>query len=188
MTSGGCHDILAMKIIRTNRLDLVPATLTLVEADIESPEALARRLGATVPASWPPGEYDRSAMEFFRDRLSEDPEAVGWYGWYAVHRPVEPHGAVLVGTGGYLGPPNADGVAEIGYSIVPESRGLGFATELVHALVSRAFSKPQVVRVIAATTSTNLGSVRVLERCGFSLVGPGSEPGTVQYATTRPTT
>jgi RimJ/RimL family protein N-acetyltransferase len=176
-----------MKIIRTDRLDLVPATLALVEADIESPEALARLLGAAVPSSWPPGEYDRAAMEFFRDRLSESPEAVGWYGWYAVHRSVEPHGSVLVGCGGYLGPPAADGVVEIGYSIVPESQRLGFATELVHALLSRAFSMPQVVGVIAHTTSTNLGSVRVLEKCGFSLVGPGREPGTVRYATTKPT-
>lgn len=174
-----------MQIIRTNRLDLVPASLTLVEADIESPQALARLLGAVVPDSWPPGEYDRSAMEFFRDRLAENPEAVGWYGWYAVHRPVEPHGAVLVGSGGYFGPPGADGVAEIGYSVVPASHGLGFATELVQALVARAFSMPKVVRVIAHTTATNIGSVRVLERCGFSLVGPGSEAGTVRYATTN---
>ena len=185
---GDGRNILAMQIIRTHRLDLVPATLTLVEADIESPEALARLLGARVPASWPPGEYDRSAMEFFRDRLSENPEAVGWYGWYAVHRPVGSNGSFLVGSGGYLGPPGADGVAEVGYSIVPESRALGFATELVQALVSHAFSKPAVVRVIAHTTSTNLGSVQVLERSGFSLVGPGSEPGTVQYATTPPNT
>jgi RimJ/RimL family protein N-acetyltransferase len=176
-----------MQIIRTHRLDLVPATLALVEADIESPEALGRLLGAVVPACWPPGEYDRAAMEFFRDRLSESPEAVGWYGWYAVQRSVEPHGSVLVGCGGYLGPPGADGVAEIGYSIVPESRGLGFATEIVHAIVARAFSKPGVVRVIAHTSSTNLESVRVLEKCGFSLVGPGTEPGTVRYATTKPT-
>lgn len=173
-----------MPIIRTQRLDLVPATLALVEADLESPRALARLLGAVVPVSWPPGEYDRSAMEFFRDRLSESPEAVGWYGWYAVCRPVEANGAVLVGCGGYHGPPGADGVVEIGYSIVPESRRLGFANETVQALVAHALSKPEVVRVIACTTAENLASVRVLERCGFELVGSGSEPGTVQYAIT----
>lgn len=173
-----------MPIIRTQRLDLVPATLALVEADLESPRDLARLLGAVVPAGWPPGEYDRSAMEFFRDRLAESPEAVGWYGWYVVCRPVESNGAVLVGTGGYHGPPGADGVVEIGYSIVPESRARGFATETVRALVAHAFSKPQVVRVAACTAAGNLASVRVLERCGFELVGSGSEPGTVQYAIT----
>lgn len=179
--------MLAVPILRTHRLDLVPSTLPLVEADIASPERLARLLGAAVPATWPPGEYDRSAMAYFRDRLAENPDAVGWYGWYAVERRAEPHGPALVGAGGYVGPPGADGVAEIGYSVVPECRGLGFATELARALVWRALSMKQVVRVIAHTTATNVGSVRVLERCGFSLVGPGREPGTVQYATTRPT-
>ncbi len=177
-----------MQIIRTRRLDIVPVTLALLDSDLLSPEALARVLGASVPASWPPGEYDRSAMEFFRARLSENPDAVGWYGWYAVHRPVAPPGALLIGSGGYFGPPGADGVVEIGYSIVPESRALGFATELVQALVSRAFSVQEVVRVIAHTTPQNLASVTVLERCGFSLIGQGSEPGTVQYGTARPTT
>lgn len=177
-----------MQIIRTRRLDLVPATLALLAADLRSPEALAHLLRASVPASWPPGEYDRSAMKFFSGRLSENPDAVGWYAWYAVHRPVAPAAAVLIGSGGYFGPPGTDGVVEIGYSIVPESRALGFATELVQALVSRAFSVPAVARVIAHTTPHNLGSVTVLERCGFSLVGPGREPGTVQYGTARPTT
>jgi len=171
------------RIIRTRRLDLVPATSTLLDADLLSAEALAHLLGASVPASWPPGEYDRSAMEFFRARLSENPDAVGWYGWYAVHRPV----AVLIGFGGYFGPPGADGAVELGYSIVPEARGLGFATELVQALLARAFSVPEVVRVIAHTTPTNLGSIAVLKRCGFSFIGPGSEPGTVQYGIARPT-
>lgn len=177
-----------MQTIRTRRLDLVPATLALVEADLRSPEALARLLGAEVPAGWPPGEYDRSAMEFFRDRLSENPDAVGWYGWYAVRRPVELCGPVLVGSGGYLGPPDADGVAEIGFSIVPEYRALGLASEIVQALVARAFSMPEVDRVIAHTTPANLGSIGVLRRCGFGLVGQGSEHGTVRFAATRPTT
>lgn len=178
-----------MQIIRTHRLDLIPATVALLDADLLSPAALASILGASVPASWPPGECDRSAMEFFRARLSENPDAVGWYGWYAVHRPVAPPGAAaLIGSGGYFGPPGTDGVVEIGYSVVPESRARGFATELVQSLVSRAFSVPEVLRVIAHTTPHNLGSVTVLERCGFSLIGLGSEPGTVQYGTARPAT
>jgi RimJ/RimL family protein N-acetyltransferase len=71
---------------------------------------------------------------------------------------------------------------EIGYSVLPEFEGRGFATEVVRALVSRACSEPRVVRVIAHARPDNLGSIRVLERCGLSRVGPGGEPGTVQYA------
>lgn len=153
---------------------------------MESPASLGRLLQAAVPASWPPGEYDRSAMEFFHAQLSEDGAAVGWYGWYAIHRPVDGDG-VVVGSGGYLGPPGPDGVAEVGYSIAPEFRARGFATELVQALVSRAFSVKGVVRVIAHTTATNPVSIKVLERCGFTLAGDGTEPGTVRYERSRET-
>jgi RimJ/RimL family protein N-acetyltransferase len=144
-------------------------------------------LGAAVPASWPPGEYDRSALEFFRARLSESDDAVGWYGWYAIHRPVEGDGGVVIGAGGYLGPPGSDGVVEVGYSISPEFQARGFATELVQALVSHAFSVAGVVRIIAHTQVTNAGSVKVLERCGFKPAGAGSGPETVQYERSRPT-
>ena len=175
-----------MMPIRTERLELVPASLAHVEADMESPESLGQLLGAAVPASWPPGEYDRSAMEFFRARLRESDAAVGWYGWYAIHRPAEGHGSVVIGAGGYLGPPSSDGVVEVGYSIAPEFQARAFATELVQALVLRAFSVPGVVRVIAHTNAANAGSIKVLERCGFTPAGAGNEPDTLQYERLRP--
>jgi len=167
--------------IRTERLDLVPATLAHLDAEMESPARLGRLLGAEIPASWPPGEYDRSAMEFFRDRLSESADAVGWYGWYAVLRPLDGGGRMLIGAGGYFGPPGADGVVEVGYSIAPEFERRAFATEMVEALVSRALRVAGVVRVIAHTKAANTGSIRVLERCGFTPAGAGHEPGTVRY-------
>ena len=171
--------------IRTERLELVPATLAHLDAEIESPARLGRLLGVEVPANWPPGEYDRSAMEFFRDRLSESAGAAGWYGWYAIQRPLAGGGRVLVGAGGYLGPPDRDGIVEVGYSIAPEFEGRAFATEMVDALVSRAFSVTGVVQVVAHTKATNAGSIKVLERCGFTPAGAGSEPGTVRFAVMR---
>ena len=140
-----------------------------------------------MPAGWPPGEYDRPAMEFFRARLSESSDAIGWYTWYAVHSLGLERGRVVIGAGGYLGPPDADGVVEIGFSVAPEFRKLGLGTELVRGLVQRALSAPGVVRLVAHTTAANPGSVRVLERCGFALVGPGRESGTVRYERLRPT-
>jgi RimJ/RimL family protein N-acetyltransferase len=174
-------------LIRTERLELVAATLVHVEAEMECSEKLGRLLGAEIPRSWPPGEYDRSALEFFHARLSESGDAVGWYGWYAIRRPVEGDRAVVIGAGGYLGPPGPDGIVEVGYSIAPEFQGRAFATELVQALVSRAFSVAAVVGVIAHTTPTNEGSIKVLEKCGFTPAGAGSGPDTVKYERLRPT-
>src|SRR5450432_945136 len=150
--------------IQTERLDLVAATLAHLDAELSHPGRLGDLLGAEIPPSWPPGEYDRSAMEFFHARLSESPDAAGWYGWYAVLRPVEGRSACLIGSGGYLGPPGSDGGVEIGYSIAPEFQARAFATELVAALRLRAFADARVQRIIAHTNAANAASIRVLER------------------------
>jgi [ribosomal protein S5]-alanine N-acetyltransferase len=174
-----------MLTLRTDRLVLVAATLAHLDAELVSPFELGALLQARVPESWPPGEYDRTAVEFFRARLLENPEAVGWLGWYALHQPDTDRPPVVVGSGGYFGPPSSEGTVEIGYSMVPEFRGKGFATELVQALLGRAFSVPGISQVIAHTHPENIGSVTVLERCGFSVSGPGLEPGTVRYFRSR---
>jgi len=174
-----------MEPIRSGRLELVVATLAHLDAELESPEALGRILGAAVPAGWPPGEYDRAAVEFFRARLSADPAALGWYAWYAIDRSKEE--ARVIGAAGYLGPPDSGGTVEVGYSIAPEFQAQGFATEIVQALVARAWSVPEVSRVIAHARPENAGSVKVLERSGFRWVGPGGEPGAVEYERVRPT-
>jgi ribosomal-protein-alanine N-acetyltransferase len=56
----------------------------------------------------------------------------------------------LVAGAGFLGPP-VDGVVEIGYSVVPATRGRGYATEIVQALVSYAFEHETVTEIIAHT-------------------------------------
>ncbi|GIV01129.1 MAG: hypothetical protein KatS3mg014_2744 [Actinomycetota bacterium] len=169
-----------MESIRTRRLELVAATVPLLDAELGSPEALGDLLGAAVPVDWPPGEHDRAAVESFRALLVGRPDAAGWCAWYAILR--APAGSVLIGTGGYMGPPDADGTVEIGYSILPAFRSRGLATELARALVDRALSVPGAARVVAHTTRGNVGSVKVLERCGFRVVGPGDEPGSLRYA------
>ena len=163
--------------IASPRLELVPATVVLLDAELESPSTLALLLDAQVPGGWPPGEYDRPAIEFFRARLAENPDAAGWYGWYALLRAPGGQARIVIGAGGFCGPPDADGLVEIGYSIVPAFEKRGLATELVRALVSHAFETGRVRTIIAHTRPENAGSAKVLERCGFTLAGPGREPG-----------
>jgi [ribosomal protein S5]-alanine N-acetyltransferase len=173
--------------MRTARLDLVATTIEHLRVELEAPEQLTARLEAVVPASWPPGLYDRDAMEFFRARMAELGEAaVGWYGWYAILRAKPPEPAVLVAAGGYFGPPAPDGTVEIGYSVASEHRAKGYATELVGALVARAFGTPGIVRVIAHAAETNIASHTVLERSGFRRVGPGGEPGHLRFERVTP--
>jgi [ribosomal protein S5]-alanine N-acetyltransferase len=172
-------------LIHTDRLDLVAATVEHLQAEIESSAQLGRLLNATIPDDWPPGEYDRPAIEFFRDRLMQAPAAVGWFTWYAIERAGGNRPARCVGAGGYFGPPDLDGTIEIGYSIAAPHRGQGFATEMVRALVGSALSLSNVFQVIAHVHSENLPSVKVLEHCGFSRTGATREDGELQFARER---
>ena len=172
-------------LLRTKRLDLVAATLAHLEAELASPSALGLLLGVDITAEWPPGEYDRHALEFFHAQLKAGgPDHVGWYTWYAITRNVRGQRESLVAGAGYMGPPSG-GSAEIGYSVVPSARQKGYATEIVAALVEHAFTVPSIGQVIAHTSDVNPASTQVLLRCGFERTGPGSEPQSVQYRMRR---
>jgi [ribosomal protein S5]-alanine N-acetyltransferase len=175
----------SVETLRTARLDLVAASLAHLDAELESPDRLAALLGAEVPDGWPPGEYDRPAIELFRATLSGRPEADGWLGWYAILRAAGDRPATVVAAAGYLGPPDAGGTVEVGFSVVAAHRSRGYASEIVGALVARAFSRPEVARVVARTSADNLASAHVLERCGFSPDGAGAEPGTLRFVLPR---
>lgn len=167
--------------IDSPRLSLVAATLRHLEAELAGRASLAALLCAEVPASWPPGEYDRHAQEYFQGRLAAaSPADAGWFGWYAIAaEPLFPSPTLVAATG-FLGPPDADGTVEIGYSVIPEATGRGFATEAVKALRAWAIGNG-AARVIAHTTRANEASVAVLLHCGFVEEGPGTEPGAIRF-------
>ena len=59
--------------------------------------------------------------------------------------------------------------AEIGYWIAEIHWGKGIATEAVSKMTSTAFSDNNIVRLCAPVFSPNKASMRVLEKCGYSL-------------------
>ncbi len=71
--------------IDSSRLHLVPATVELIQADLEGPGALAASLGVTVPADWPPELFTRLAMLAMQGQLADRAEH-GWSTWYLVGR------------------------------------------------------------------------------------------------------
>lgn len=71
----------------------------------------------------------------------------------------------------------ADGRAEIGYGILEEHRGRGFATEAVRAAAEWALRQPECVAVEAETAPDNEASRRVLGKCGFVATEQVGEEG-----------
>ena len=151
---------------------LLAASRALLTAELHKPQYFPVLLGAAMPADWPPGEYDREAMHYFLEQLTAGGRtAAGWYGWYALHKATPQAPRTLIGAGGFTGPPDQAGVAEIGYSISADWRRMGLATELVAGLVQQAAATGMVRQLVAHTEPDNEGSQQVLLRNGFVPVG-----------------
>jgi RimJ/RimL family protein N-acetyltransferase len=95
----------------------------------------------------------------------------------------------------YNDPPLAQ--AMLGYSLLPEWRGRGFAARAVRLVAAWAFAEVGLVRLIAGTASDNVASQRVLESAGFTreayqvalLPGPnGTRIDNIQYVRVAPET
>ena len=69
------------------------------------------------------------------------------------------------------------GVAEIGYGILEEYQGKGYATQAVRAACRWAFCHAEVKAQEAETVAGNTASQRVLEKCGFCPNGIIGEEG-----------
>jgi ribosomal-protein-alanine N-acetyltransferase len=167
-------------IAHTPRLTLIAASRALLIAELQKPRYFPVLLGAALPADWPPGEYDQAAAEYFLEQLtSGGRDAAGWYGWYAIRKATPEQPATLVGAGGFLGPPDAAGTAEIGYSISADWRRQGLGTELVAGLVEHAAQTGMVQHLRAYTQPGNTSSQQVLLRNGFvpAAPAPDGRPG-----------
>lgn len=97
-------------------------------------------------------------------------------------------GVTALGSIGFFGPPEPapDGVleTEVGYGLVAEARGYGFATEALQGLLAGADAAE--VRVRASVEPTNAASIRVLAKCGFTQLRGANEDGELVMARPLP--
>lgn len=77
----------------------------------------------------------------------------------------------VIGTCSYVSFDESYKVAEIGYSIIKELWGRGYATEAAGALSGFAFERIGVQRVWARVLPENTASAAVLKKLGFSFEG-----------------
>jgi ribosomal-protein-alanine N-acetyltransferase len=165
--------------LTTPRLRLVPATRALIEAEFSGADRLGEALAAAVPDDWPPEHHDADTLRFWRDALSQ-PGAAGWWLHYGIVINANP--PTLVASVGYKGPP-AEGVVEVGYSVVPTWQRQGLATEAIGALVRSAWERGADT-VIAHTLQHLEPSIGVLRKLGFTESDP-PEPGVVAFTLRR---
>jgi ribosomal-protein-alanine N-acetyltransferase len=171
--------------IRTERLELIPATRQILESDTGDRTGLARLLNAAIPGAWPPPLMDENVIREFI-RMSSDTSGPVFAAWYWVLNNSAAGSRVLIGNGGVIGAESGPDTVVLGYSVLDEFRNQGYATEAVRALVPEIFTLPGVRRIIATTYPDLRASIRVLEKNGFhkadrAPAGTGAEEGTVCY-------
>jgi [ribosomal protein S5]-alanine N-acetyltransferase len=161
--------------ILTERLRLVAITPRLLRADLSTLSQLVR---ADVPASWPPEHWEPHVFDLLEQQYLTTPITLAW-NRYIVLRGESP---ILIGSIGAFAKPEAE--AEVGYSVLLPWQCRGFATESLRALLPAILQSNSVQTISAHTFPHLIASVRVLEKCGFTLIGPGQEEGTIRYQLT----
>jgi [ribosomal protein S5]-alanine N-acetyltransferase len=151
--------------LQTQRLNLVPFTLELIDA-LERRDDAEELVGAAIPDDWPDEEL-AGLIGLYADWLRDDPSVVGYGPWVVIARA----GNIVVASAGFVGKPDADGRIELGFGTHTDYRNRGYASEAARALVDWGLAQPDVERVIAKCDPDNYLSVRVLEKIGMQRVG-----------------
>jgi len=150
-----------MPTLETKRLQLIPFTLELKKAALNDRARLVEMLGVSVPEHWPQPDL-AEALPFFIANMEKAPAEPAW-DWIAIHRKDQ----TVIGGIGFMGSPDKDGVAEMGYDVVPEYRKQGYATEMARSLIEWAFQEAGIKVVTASCLDDNSGSIKVLENVGM---------------------
>ena len=151
-------------MIRTERLRLYPASREQMEAMIGS-------------------ERDEELKKAYTEMLEgclRHPDQRDWYAIWMIEKTDGTHIGDLCFKG-----LRENGVAEIGYGILEEHQGQGYATEAVQAACRWAFGHGSVKSLEAETDAGNTASQRVLQKCGFHPNGILGEEGP-RFALGRP--
>ena len=143
-------------MIKTERLRIYPAAREQMEAFI---------------AAETDAELKKAYTEMLEGCL-RNPDQWVWYAMWMIDQRDGTHIGDLCFKG-----LDADGAVEIGYGILEEYQGNGYAAEAVGAAVDWALQQPGVTRVEAETEPDNRASRRVLEKCGFLPSGTIGEEG-----------
>ena len=155
---------------QTTNLQLLPIERIHAEAVLRDKGEIANLLNVSVPEGWP------QFPEAFSFLVNASPELQilqsNWYGYFFIHLKER----VLVGDGGFKGPPDNSGTVEIGYEIAPAYRSRGFATEAAQGLMAFAFSHEEVKAVMAHTLAQVNASNTVLQKVGMQFIAEVADP------------
>lgn len=156
----------------TARLRLYAPSLAEVSALLRGERAaVGARIGAALPDEWWRGPSLIRLLPHLREDMTRALGDARWI-WLVINPGIDPGAARVIGDVGCHGPLRDGAEVEIGYSLVPDARGRGYATEAVAAVIEWAFAQGQVAGVIAQIEAANAASQRVAVKVGMRPLPP----------------
>jgi RimJ/RimL family protein N-acetyltransferase len=154
-------------IVRTERLELVPWTVAMIDAFITGDRAAAERsLDIVFPEPFAPPPETADVLEFFRAVVDGDESDGAFLPRMIVRR----EDRMALGSIGCMTPDDS-GAAFFGYGVYPTFEGLGYASEAAAGLVDWCLQQPGVEIVRATIPVGHVASEIVSTRAGLQNTG-----------------
>jgi [ribosomal protein S5]-alanine N-acetyltransferase len=166
-----------MDIIRSPRLDLISLSPDFLNASIKGDlESASQLINLVIPNDWLEAKW---IMEIRLGQLREDPALEPWLLRAIGLRETR----TMIGFIGFHTRPGAaylnsyaPGGVEFGYTIFPEYRKKGYASEATQALMDWATREHGVKRFVVSISPANEPSLRLARKFSFRKVGTVADP------------
>ncbi len=160
--------------VRTERLELPALSVPQYEQLLAGDRAaVGTALDARIGEAWLAEARWLIAMR--REQLRSHPDHEPWLIRPIIRREADA-APDAVGFINFHGAPTDEGVAEIGYALLPEWRGHGYAVEAVRGLLTWAAGDPRVRTLRASVAPDNAPSRRLVDKLGFAQTGEQWDP------------
>jgi [ribosomal protein S5]-alanine N-acetyltransferase len=160
--------------IAGQRVELTPLSAAAATSLPDDRPKASRLIGASLPDDWPQTDL----LDVLPMQATATPEEERFGIWIMIERDTNS----VVGDIGFMGPPD-DGTVEIGFSVIPDRRRRGYASEAAERLVAWALEQPEISEVVATCDPDNEASARTLSAADFSRLGESD--GTIRWRRDR---
>lgn len=166
-----------MDIIHSPRLELIAMSAVFLDSSFKGDlETASRLIGLDIPSDWLDAKW---LMEMRLIKMRENPALEPWLLRAVGLRETK----TMIGFIGFHTLPGAEylnhyapGSVEFGYTVFPDYRGQGYASEAAQALMDWANREHNVTRFVVSISPSNEPSLRLAKKFGFRKVGTVTDP------------
>lgn len=162
--------ILQIEKLQTERLILIPFTTQICQNLIHNDFSDLQNMGLKKGINWPDDDVLETLPKIINN-LSLVKAPTGFESWMIIkNKTLE-----IIGDLGFKGYNYDKENIDIGYGIIKEERGKGYAEEATKALIKWAFTEDIVKEITARCLIDNTSSIKLLKKLNFDAIKNDNE-------------